>query len=98
VDGRTAHGADGGSQVQVLSGNTADRIEPTPTHGEEAWLAVEIAITRCADDEFVARVSFEDEASWAACRGGDPLAALEGAVEIARRRAIERADAEPARS
>ena len=40
------------------------------------------------------RVSFDDEASWAACRAGDPFAALEGAVLIARQRAAERAQAE----
>jgi hypothetical protein len=80
--------------VQVRSGNTAGRLEPTAAPTERAWLAVDIAISSRADGDFVARVSFDDEPSWAACRADDPLSALEGAVMIARRRASERAGAE----
>jgi hypothetical protein len=57
-------------------------------------MTVEIAISSREQADFVARVSFDDEASWAACRADDPFGALEGAVLIARRRAAERAQAE----
>jgi hypothetical protein len=82
------------AKVQVRSGNTADRLEATAAPTERAWLTVEIAISRREHADFVARVSFDDEASWAACRADEPLAALEGAVLIARQRATERAQAE----
>ena len=81
--------------MQVRSGKTVDRIEATAAPTERAWLAVEIAISQREQSDFVARVSFDDEPSWAACRADDPLAALEGAVLIARQRASERAQAEP---
>ena len=55
---------------------------------------VDIAISRRDDGDFVARVSFDDEASWAACRADDPLAALDGAMLIARQRARERVRAD----
>jgi hypothetical protein len=80
--------------VQVRGGNTADRIDATAAPTEHAWLTVDIAISRRAHDDFVARVSFDDEASWAACRADDPLAALEGAVLIAREQATKLAQAE----
>jgi hypothetical protein len=57
-------------------------------------MTIEIAISSREQADFVARVSFDDEASWAACRADDPFAALEGAVLIARQRAAERAQAE----
>jgi hypothetical protein len=82
------------AQVQAWSGNTADGLEATAAPTEQAWLMVDIAISRRDDGDFVARVSFDDEASWAACRADDPLSALDGAMLIARQRARERVHTE----
>jgi hypothetical protein len=80
--------------VQVSGGNTADRLEATAAPTEQAWLLVDIAISRRPGGDFVARVSFDDDASWAACRGEDAMSAFEGAVLIAHQRAAKQAQAE----
>ena len=72
--------------MDVRNGDAAGRLVERPVPSEEAWLSVEIAISRRADGNFVARVSFDEEASWVDCRASDPLTALEGAAVIARER------------
>lgn len=77
--------------MDVRNGDVAGRLAERPVPSEEAWLSVEIAISRRADGNFVARVSFDEEASWVDCRASDPLTALEGAAVTARERAETRA-------
>src|SRR5438132_4177629 len=62
VDGTGQRGKEA-AQVQLGSGNTADQLGATATPTEQAWLLVDIAISRRDAGDFVARVSFDDEAS-----------------------------------
>jgi hypothetical protein len=83
--------AKGEGYVDGGNGGTAARIAERPVPSEEAWLSVEIAISRRAGGDFIARVSFDDEASWVECRASDPVSALDGAALIARERSDSRA-------
>jgi hypothetical protein len=87
----------GDGDMDVGNGDTAARLAPRPVPSEEAWLAIEIAISRFADGSFVARVSFDEDASWVDCRASDPITALEGAAVIARERAEARAQLDGAK-